>query len=76
MKTWEVIGEGDNLNHVFVVDGTRKAAVWFLGGHVERPDSWNASFPPASRMKYIARSWNELDEAKESIEAEYALKSW
>lgn len=75
-KEWQVIGSGDSLNHVFVVGGVRKAGLWFLGGHVERDDSWNVTYPPTSRMAKNGRGFDRLDEAKQHIERRYKEEPW
>ena len=75
-KEWQVIGSGDSLNHVFVVGGVRKAALWFLGGHVERDDSWNVTYPPDSHMARNGRGFDRLEEAKQHIEKRYEEEPW
>lgn len=41
MKEW-IIVEG---YYCYCINGERRAIIWFLGGHVERPDYWNVIIP-------------------------------
>jgi len=71
---WDTIGEGEEASHVLTVDGERVAAIWFLSGHVERPDAWHITFRPSTKLAIGGvPSFETIDEAKSYVENEFGI---
>jgi PTH2 family peptidyl-tRNA hydrolase len=56
---------------ILSIDGARVAAVWFLGGHVERPDAWHVTFR-ASKHESIS-GFETMRDAQRFAEEELGL---
>jgi hypothetical protein len=64
--SWEKLGEGREATHLFSVDGSKMAVVWFHGGFVERPDSWQLKM----RGQHDTSGHDSLEDAKRAAEQE------
>jgi hypothetical protein len=62
--SWEKLGEGRDATHLLTVNGVKSAVVWFHGGFVERPDSWQLKI----RDRHDTAGYASLTEAKQAAE--------
>lgn len=66
----------DEVTIVLTIDGERVAAIWFLGGHVERPDGWHITLRPADKLGVGGLpSFETAEEAKRHVEDLFKLKT-
>jgi hypothetical protein len=68
---WSVPEEGRPISEetlVLTVDGIRQASVWFLGGHVERPDGWHVTFAPSLKSLSNNPCFETAEDAKRYAE--------
>lgn len=69
---WETVGPKDDPTHILTVNGEKVAAVWFLGGHVERHDRWHITFRDAALK--TSTGFESLGAAKIRAEEEHNVK--
>jgi hypothetical protein len=63
---WDQLGQGREATHLLSVGGDRLAVVWFHGGFVERPDSWQLKI----KGQNDTTSHETLNDAKRAAEQE------
>ncbi len=68
MHSWSELKDDRDVTYLLTVDGERRASVWFLGGHVERPDAWHITFRPSDKLSSTQFSFETSDEAKRYAE--------
>ena len=67
-----VIGEEGEATHVYVLDGVRCGAAWYLGGHVERPSAWHVTLAEPRNLEGFGLSFADLESAKRWVEQVWA----
>lgn len=68
---WEKV---DHRTYALVRAGKRVAAVWFLGGHVERPDQWCVTFAAENLKALGGGGWDSIEDAKTFAEERTAKR--
>lgn len=70
--SWEDWTDTHNFGtHVLIIDGQRVAVTSFIGGHVERPDSWYITLRGVHDMEACM----SLNDAKQIAEEHFMLRN-
>jgi hypothetical protein len=65
---WETLGEGRGITYVASIRGERRAAVWFLGGHVNRQDAWHVTYRYERDKRWSGCEHATARDAKDFVE--------